>query len=134
MTTIVLGYLDSKHTEGVRRALPLTLDEIPKVFEKKTINERAMSPIDFEKDEGALVAPNTLLIKSPMGTGKTKALVDYINSDQVPKDAQVIIVSFRRSFTNEVHKNIGVDFVNYQDVFGQLMQDKVIVQFEASTV
>jgi len=46
----------------------------------------------------------------------------------------VIIVSFRRSFTNEVHKNIGVDFVNYQDVVGQLMQDKVIVQFEASTV
>jgi len=37
-----------------------------------------------------------------MGTGKTKALVNYLNSDQVPKEARVIIISFHKSFTSEL--------------------------------
>jgi len=77
------------------------------------------------------MAPDTLLIKSPMGTGKTKALVEYLNSDQVLKDTRVIIISFCKSFTSKLHKNIGCDFIDYQTVDGIINHDKVIVQYES---
>jgi len=66
-----------------------------------------------------------------MGTGKTKALVNYLNSDQVPKDARVIIISFHKSFTSELHKNIGPDFVDYQTVDDIIDANKVIVQYKS---
>jgi len=87
-----------------------------------------MTPLNFDKAEGADMAPDTLLIKLPMGTSKTKALVEYLNSDQVPKDARVIIISFCKSFTSELLNNIGCDFVDYQTVDGIINHDKVIVQ------
>jgi len=77
------------------------------------------------------MAPDTLLIKLPMGTGKTKALVNYLNSDQVPKDTRVIIISFCKSFTSKLHKKIGPDFVDYQTVEGLIDANKVIVQYES---
>jgi len=88
--------------------MSITADEIPEVFEKQNIKNRAMTPLNFDKAEGAAMAPDTLLIKLPMGTGKTKALVNYLNSDQVPKDAKVIII---KSFTSELPKNISPDFL-----------------------
>jgi len=66
-----------------------------------------------------------------MGTGKTKALVDYLNSNQVPKDASVIIISFCKSFTSELYKNIGPDFVDYQTIAGEIDAKKIIVQYES---
>jgi len=87
--------------------------------------------LNFDKAKGADVAPDTLLIKLPMGTGKTKALVEYLNSDQVPKDARVIIISFCKSFTSKLHKNIGCDFVDYQTVDSIINHDKVIVQYKS---
>jgi len=114
-TTLLLGHLDSTHPDGLRRAMSITTDEIPKVFEKQNI----------------AMAPDTLLIKLPMGTGKTKALVNYLNSDQVPKDSRVIIISFHKSFTSELHNNIGPDFVDYQTVDGIIDANKVIVQYES---
>jgi len=77
------------------------------------------------------MAPDTLLIKLPMGTGKTKALVEYLNSDQVPKDARVIIISFCKSFTSELLNNISCDFVEYQTVDGIINANKVIVQYKS---
>jgi len=130
-TTLLLGHLDSNCADGLRRAMSITADEIPEAFEKQNINNRAMTPLNFDKAEGAAMAPDTLLIKSPMGTSKTKALVNYLNSDQVPKDARVIIISFVKSFTSEWHKNIGPDFVNYQTVDGIIDANKVIVQYES---
>jgi len=78
-TTLVLGYLDSSCANGLRRALSITSDKIPEVFEQQNINNRAITPLNFEKAEGATKAPDTLLIKSPMCTGKTKVLVGYLN-------------------------------------------------------
>jgi len=124
--TLLLGHLDVTHTNGLRRAMSITTDEIP-----KNIKSRAMTPLNFDKAKGAAIAPDTLLIKLPMGTGKTKALVNYLNSDQVPKDARVIIISFSKSFTSELRKNIGPDFVDYQMVDGIINHDKVIVQYES---
>jgi len=66
-----------------------------------------------------------------MGTGKTKALVNYLNRDQVPKDARVIIISFHKSSTSELRKNIGPDFVDYQTVDGIIDHNKVIVQYKS---
>jgi len=61
--------------------------------------------LNFDKAKGATEAPDTLLIKSAMDTGKTKALVDYLNSNQVSKDARVVIINFHKSFTGELHRN-----------------------------
>jgi len=130
-TTLLLGHLDVTHANGLRRAMSITADEIPQAFEKRDIKSRAMTPLNFDKAEGANMAPDTLLIKSPMGTGKTKALVEYLNSDQVPKDARVIIISFRKSFTSELLNNIGPDFVDYQTVDGIINANKVIVQYKS---
>jgi len=130
-TTLLLGHLDETHADGLRRAMSITADKIPEAFEKQDIKSRAMTPLNFDRTEGANIAPDTLLIKSPMGTGKTKALVEYLNSNQVPKDARVIIISFRKSFTSKLHKNIGCDFIDYQTVDGIINHDKVIVQYES---
>jgi len=128
-TTLLLGHLDVTCANGLRRAMSITADEIPQAFEKQDIKSRAMTPLNFDKAEGADMAPDTLLIKLPMGTGKTKALVEYLNSDQVPKDARVIIISFHKSFTSELLNNISCDFVDYQTVDGFINHDKV--QYES---
>jgi len=107
----MLRYLDSSCANGLRRAMSITADKIPEVFEQQNVTKRAVTPLNFDKVGGATGAPDTLLIKLPMGTGKTKALVDYLNSKQVPKDARVIIISFHKSFTSELHKNIWPNFV-----------------------
>jgi len=120
---------DSNRANGLRRATSITTDEIPEAFEKQNINNRAMTPLNFDKAKGATMAPDTLLIKLPMGTGKTKALVNYLNSDQVPKDTRVIIISFRKSFSSELHKNIGPD---YQTVDVIINHNKVIVQYKSA--
>jgi len=125
-TTLVLGYLDSSNwlsEEG-------TADKIPEVFEQQNINNRTTPQINFDKAKGAARPPDTLLIKSPMATGKTKSLLDYLNSNQVPKDARLVYVSFSKSFTSEVLKKLGGGFVNYQEVDGQI-DDKVIVQYKS---
>jgi len=67
---------------GLRRAMSITADKIPEVFEQQNINNRAVTSLNFDKTKCATMAPDTLLIKSPMGTSKTKALVNYLNSDQ----------------------------------------------------
>jgi len=111
--------------------MSITTDEIPQAFEKQDIKSRAMTPLNFDKAKGANMAPDTLLIKSPMGTGKMKALVEYLNSDHVPKDARVIIISFFKSFTSELLNNIGCDFVDYQTVDRIIDANKVIVQYKS---
>jgi len=130
-TTLLLGHLDVTRANGLKRAMSITANEIPEAFEKQDIKSRAMTPLNFDKAEGADMAPDTLLIKSPMGTGKTKALVEYLNRDQVPKDARVIIISFCKSFTSELLNNIGSDFVDYQTVDRIINHDKVIVQYKS---
>jgi len=49
----------------------------------------------------------------------------------VPEDTRVIIISFCKSFTSELHKNIGPEFVDYQTVDGLINDIKVIVQYES---
>jgi hypothetical protein len=66
-TSLILGQIDPTHADGLIRAMV-----IPEVFEQQNITQRAAPPMNFDIAEGAAEAPDTLLIKSPMGTGKTK--------------------------------------------------------------
>jgi len=67
-TTLLLGHLDVTRADGLRQAMSITADEIHEAFERQDIKSRAMTPLNFDKAEGADMAPDTLLIKSPMGT------------------------------------------------------------------
>jgi len=58
-TTLLLGHLDLTRADGLRRAMSITADEIPEAFEKQNINNRAMTPLNFYKAEGATMAPFT---------------------------------------------------------------------------
>jgi len=70
----VLGHLDSSHADGLRRAMSITADKIPEVFEQQNVTKRYVT-LNFDKAKGATEVPDTLLIKLPMGTSKTKALI-----------------------------------------------------------
>jgi len=96
--------------------------KLPDEFSVVTYNERQCQPLTFGNKY------DTLLVKSAMGTGKTKALCNYI--DNLNFDPTIIIVSFRRSFTTEIKSNF-TGFVDYQDVKGPLTQKQLIVQFES---
>jgi len=61
-------------TEGLRRALLIVSDKITEVFEQQNIHKEAVPTLNFDKAKDATMAPDTLLVKSPMGTGKTKVL------------------------------------------------------------
>jgi len=45
-TTLLLGHLDLTCANGLRRAMSITADEIPKAFEKQNIKNRAMTPLN----------------------------------------------------------------------------------------
>jgi len=62
-TTLLLGHLDVTRTNGLRRAMSITADEISEAFENQDIKSRAMTPLNFDKAEGANMAPDTLFIK-----------------------------------------------------------------------
>jgi len=120
-TTLVLGYLDSSKAEGLRRALLIVTDKIPDVFEQQNIHNESVTTLNLDKAKDTTMAPDSLLVKSPMGTRKTKALAKYLNSDQVPEDARVIIISFCKSFTSKLHKNIGPDFFDYRQLMASFL-------------
>ena len=74
-------------------------------------NNRKCQPLTFNNKF------DTLLIKSPMGTDKTKALRNYI--DNLKFGPIIIIVRFKHSFTTKIKTNF-TRFVDYQDTKGLL--------------
>jgi hypothetical protein len=72
---------------------------------------------------------DTLLIKSGMGTGKTKMLLEYLAL--LLQDIGIVFVSFRRSFTTELKEKLQGKFVDYRDVKGEITSPRVIIQFES---
>lgn len=72
---------------------------------------------------------DTYFIKAQKGQGKTVALEKYI-SEHNPK--RIVVVSFRRSFSNEIIKRFSkLGFVNYRDIEGAITNDRVIIQVES---
>jgi len=60
-TALMLGHLNSSCANGLMRAMLITADKIPEVFEQQNVTERAVTPLNFAKAEGATEAPDTLL-------------------------------------------------------------------------
>ena len=74
----------------------------------------------------------TLVVRAAMKMGKTKALIDYLDTHFSGTIVPPVIrfVSFRRTFSGNV-KGRFADFTLYSDVKGVLDQPKLIVQVES---
>jgi len=73
---------------------------------------------------------NTLLIRSPIGSEKTKALSRYIDK---AKPETIVMISCRRSFTDEITSRMPYLF-DYRDIEGSIQlyeEPKVIIQYES---
>jgi hypothetical protein len=74
---------------------------------------------------------NTLLVRSGVGTEKTKALIRYMEAEQPER---VVVVSFRKAFTEE---NIGKlpNFFDYRETDDNIdngcQHKRVVIQFES---
>lgn len=77
---------------------------------------------------------DTLIIKSRMGSGKTKRIYEYFRS--LPKDKRILIVSFRRSLERKYVQDLGEDgFILYEDIsqgtFNSKDHPKLVVQINS---
>ena len=79
----------------------------------------------------------TLCVRSPMGSGKTfqmRRMLENIydfeqGSVKHHKTGRVLMLSFRKSFTQEMSKNLG--FANYLEVQNLREQDRLIIQVDS---
>lgn len=70
---------------------------------------------------------DALIVRSPMGTGKSKRLREFIANTS----ANVIFISFRQSFTSDICAKMP-GFVDYRNVpAGQIKDRRVVVQYES---
>jgi len=72
----------------------------------------------------------SVVIKSPMGTGKTELIARYISDNKVKR---ILWISTRQSYANNVFKRLkDLKFVNYlDDKLNFHKEDKIIVQLES---
>ncbi|KAL6071293.1 hypothetical protein QOT17_005873 [Balamuthia mandrillaris] len=97
--------------------------EIPPQFARVEYESPEVQPYDFEQGKY-----DTLIIRSPKGTGKTKQLLRYIAEQ--PASTNVVIVSFRQSFTSALAAKLP-EFVDYRSVDKKITAPRVIIQFES---
>eukprot|EP00053_Salpingoeca_punica_P000107 m.27305 g.27305 ORF g.27305 m.27305 type:complete len:546 (-) comp10066_c0_seq1:298-1935(-) len=74
-----------------------------------------------------------LVVKSGMGTGKTKALTEALEQNK-GKWQRVIVLSTRRAFGRELHGKLGPEYAYYADVHDNKRlqkKPKSVVQFES---
>lgn len=69
-------------------------------------------------DLAPYVGNQTLMIASPMGTGKTYAVAQYLMRNL---NKSVLVVGFRRTLTRKLERDFGL--VNYQDIQGQIKSE-----------
>ena len=67
----------------------------------------------------------TLCVRSPMGSGKTYQMRKMLENFE----GRVLMLSFRKSFTQEMSKNLG--FANYLEVQNLREQDRLIIQVDS---
>ncbi len=136
--SVVLGQNEIPAIPGQARAKPIKRLE---PFGDKTLKAKVMPgakiPESFQVDEYCQqhLKPyefgdcSTILVKSNMGTGKTKQLKESITD--LPEDMGVIVISYRRTFTSEIKTKLGDGFVDYQDIKGEISAPRVIIQVES---
>jgi len=64
------------------------------------------------------IIAGTIIVKSQLGTGKTKMLREYIKLCQ-QQQKSVIILSFRKTFSSDIASKFDVE--SYQDIQGNIM-------------
>lgn len=86
-------------------------------------------PMDF--DFNYLGEHDTLVVKSQMGTGKSVRLCQWLNKlfEETP-DQQVIVISFRKSFTDEMKSKLPGGFVSYLDS-KNFDDNRLIIQYDS---
>lgn len=74
----------------------------------------------------------TLCIKAPCGTGKTKAIIEFIANN---KDKTIAIfsprIAFAKSLKGRIKREIGIDFDLYQNLKGKIKSERIICQIES---
>lgn len=100
--------------------LPTLFDNLP--AEHKTIyNENKMREFELKR---------TLCVKAMMKMGKTKNLIDYLDKYFPSDDSIVRFISFRQTFSSNIKEKFP-NYTMYNDVKGDLEQNKLIVQVES---
>ena len=96
--------------------------------EKTKKNAIYFGATEIKSLEKANFNNDTTLIISPMGSGKSKLLRDYIKT--IAPEIPIIFISFRRSFTSEIAAKMP-DFIDYQTIDGIIDAPRVIIQYES---
>lgn len=82
----------------------------------------------LERLNGRLFKGNTPVIQSPMGTGKSKAILSYIRRS---KEKSILILTFRQILCSELKVQLP-EFTDYRDVNGIIsVPDKLIIQVDS---
>lgn len=126
---VILGKLEA--IAGLEKILDTPVKPVYTSFdtlvEKKTVYcEPQMRP--YER------VP-TLAVQGPMGTGKTKNMISYLEgeSDQaIPKT--ILFVTFRQTFSEAMHASFDAGFEMYNEITGPLLfsqHPRLIVQVES---
>lgn len=110
-----------KHVRGITH---IENNNVPKSFAVNTMIVPELNEMDFHNDKY-----DTLIIKSNMGTGKSKRLRELISRPEI-NAMRIIIVSCRRSLTQET-KRLLPEFTDYQTVKGDIRDKHIIVQVES---
>ncbi|AMQ10725.1 putative replication origin-binding protein [Brazilian marseillevirus] len=77
---------------------------------------------DFVQREGTAT-----VVVSSMGTGKTKALIRYLEKHP---EASVLFVTYRRSLAKELWTKLD-NFSHYESISGDIHSDKLVVQIDS---
>lgn len=118
-----LGWSDQEYAQPKKFKYPTmpTRDTIPTNFKLKIVDQPDLDDFKFGKRD-------CIIAKSHMATGKTKALSRLIAS--LPDDYKVIIMSMRKTFTQQLSKSIK-GFTVYSDSKGKIDAHRLIIQYES---
>lgn len=76
----------------------------------------------------------TLAVQGPMGAGKTKNIIKYLENEEHGIPKTVLLITFRQTFSEAMRANLDAGFEMYSDTQGPLLFSKhprLIVQVES---
>ncbi|QOD40127.1 DNA replication origin-binding helicase [Macropodid alphaherpesvirus 4] len=111
---------------------------IPTVHPKVTLDIQKHGPVSFP-DASSATSRYVTIVRAPMGSGKTTALIRWLKEALHSPDTSVLVVSCRRSFTQTLAARFAAsgldDFVTYLSAPHYIMNDRpfhrLIVQIES---
>lgn len=133
------GFSDDDLLNLVKNDKPTKIPDEPKPPSEKKFNNGIIEEVFYEPfiNHEIFEKSSIVLVKAEMKMGKTKALKQYFyNFSDLFDDMTVVIVSFRRTFTNEnITKLKDFNFENYMDISSSTIDldehKKLIIQVES---